>query len=46
MAPITASLIATIQELAGRPLDFVVNTHAHGDRRATRRGSSRSIPAA
>jgi glyoxylase-like metal-dependent hydrolase (beta-lactamase superfamily II) len=31
MAPITASLIATIQELAGRPLDFVVNTHAHGD---------------
>ncbi|MDH4125841.1 MAG: MBL fold metallo-hydrolase [Gammaproteobacteria bacterium] len=31
MAPITASLIATIAELAGRPLDFVVNTHAHGD---------------
>lgn len=31
MAPITASLIATIRELAGRPLDFVVNTHAHGD---------------
>ncbi len=31
MAPITASLMATIQELAGRPADFVVNTHAHGD---------------
>jgi len=31
MAPITASLIATIRELSGRPLDFVVNTHAHGD---------------
>lgn len=31
MAPITASLISTIEELAGRPLDFVVNTHAHSD---------------
>lgn len=31
MAPITASLLATIQKLAGRPLDFIVNTHAHGD---------------
>ena len=31
MAPITASLMATVQELAGRPADFVVNTHAHGD---------------
>ena len=31
MAPITDSLLATIQKLAGRPLDFVVNTHAHGD---------------
>ena len=31
MAPITAGLIATVEELAGRPLDFVVNTHAHGD---------------
>jgi glyoxylase-like metal-dependent hydrolase (beta-lactamase superfamily II) len=31
MAPITASLMTTIEELAGRPLDFVVNTHAHGD---------------
>ena len=31
MAPITESLIATIEELAGRPLDFLVNTHAHGD---------------
>ena len=31
MSPITASLMATVQELAGRPADFVVNTHAHGD---------------
>ena len=31
MAPITASLMATVQELAGRPIDFIVNTHAHGD---------------
>ncbi len=31
MAPITESLIATIEELAGRPLNFLVNTHAHGD---------------
>lgn len=31
MAPITANLISTIEKLAGRPLDFVVNTHAHGD---------------
>ena len=31
MAPITASLMAKVQELAGRPADFVVNTHAHGD---------------
>ncbi len=31
MAPITASLMETVQKLAGRPADFVVNTHAHGD---------------
>lgn len=31
MSPITASLMATVQELAGRPADFVVNTHAHRD---------------
>ena len=31
MAPITASLMAKVQELAGRSADFVVNTHAHGD---------------
>ena len=31
MAPITASLLDAVQELAGRPVDFVVNTHAHGD---------------
>jgi len=31
MAPITADLMATIVELAGRSADFVVNTHVHGD---------------
>ena len=31
MAPITADLMATVDELAGRPIDFVVNTHVHGD---------------
>lgn len=31
MAPITASLMETVLELAGRPIDFVVNTHVHGD---------------
>ncbi len=31
MAPITADLIATVAELADRPIDFVVNTHVHGD---------------
>ncbi len=31
MAPITASLMAKVQDLAGRPADFLVNTHAHGD---------------
>lgn len=31
MAPITADLVATVDELAGKPIDFVVNTHVHGD---------------
>ncbi|MDJ0904997.1 MAG: MBL fold metallo-hydrolase [Woeseiaceae bacterium] len=31
MAPISADLVATVDELAGRPIDFVVNTHVHGD---------------
>ena len=31
MAYITASLVAALQELAGRPVDYVINTHMHGD---------------
>ena len=31
MAPITADLMATVDELAGRSIDFIVNTHVHGD---------------
>ncbi len=31
MAPITASLMETVIRLAGRPIDFIVNTHVHGD---------------
>ena len=31
VAAITDSLMAKVQELAGRPVDFLVNTHAHGD---------------
>lgn len=31
MAPITADLIVTVAELADRPIDFIVNTHVHGD---------------
>jgi glyoxylase-like metal-dependent hydrolase (beta-lactamase superfamily II) len=31
MAPITVDLVATVAELADRPIDFVVNTHVHGD---------------
>lgn len=31
MAPISADLMATITELAGRSADFVINTHVHGD---------------
>lgn len=31
MAPITADLVATVAELSDRPIDFIVNTHVHGD---------------
>ncbi|NOR37610.1 MAG: MBL fold metallo-hydrolase [Woeseiaceae bacterium] len=31
MAPITADLVATVDELAGSSIDFIVNTHVHGD---------------
>lgn len=31
MAPITADLVATVAELSGRSIDFIVNTHVHGD---------------
>ncbi len=31
MAPITADLVATVDKLADRPIDFIVNTHVHGD---------------
>ena len=31
MPAITDGLIAKVKELAGRPADFIVNTHAHGD---------------
>ena len=31
MAPITASLVQTVEKLAGRPIDYVINTHMHGD---------------
>jgi cyclase len=31
MAPITASLMEAVKELADRPIDFIVNTHVHGD---------------
>lgn len=31
MQPIAASLLAEINNLSGRPVDFLVNTHAHGD---------------
>lgn len=31
MAPITASLMEAVDELAGRSIDFIVNTHVHGD---------------
>ena len=31
MAPITDSLIQTVEDLAGRSIDYVINTHMHGD---------------
>jgi cyclase len=31
MQPIAASLIAEVEKLSGRSVDFLVNTHAHGD---------------
>jgi glyoxylase-like metal-dependent hydrolase (beta-lactamase superfamily II) len=31
MAPITADLVETVAELSGRSIDFIVNTHVHGD---------------
>jgi glyoxylase-like metal-dependent hydrolase (beta-lactamase superfamily II) len=31
MPAITDGLINKVKELAGRPVDFIVNTHAHGD---------------
>jgi len=31
MQPIAASLMAEIERLSGRSVDFLVNTHAHGD---------------
>jgi len=30
-APLAPALLEKIEELAGRPADFVINTHAHGD---------------
>jgi len=29
--PLGPALLETIEELAGRPADFIINTHAHGD---------------
>lgn len=46
MAPITDSLVAKVRELSGRSVDFVVNTHAHGDHtgsNATLAGSGATI---
>ena len=31
MEPTVPQLVAKAEELAGRPIDFVINTHAHGD---------------
>lgn len=31
MAPISADLVATVAKLSERPIDFIVNTHVHGD---------------
>jgi glyoxylase-like metal-dependent hydrolase (beta-lactamase superfamily II) len=29
--PIAAALIESVEQIAGRPVDFVINTHVHGD---------------
>ena len=31
MEPTAPALLAKVEEVAGRPVDFVINTHAHGD---------------
>lgn len=31
MAPITPALIETVRKISGRSVDYLVNTHAHGD---------------
>lgn len=31
LEPTAPALVATAEEIAGRPIDFVINTHAHGD---------------
>ena len=31
MEPTAPALLAKVEEIAGRPVDFVINTHAHGD---------------
>lgn len=31
MEPTAPALVAKAEEIAGRPIDFVINTHAHGD---------------
>jgi len=31
MEPTAAALLDAVNEIAGRPIDFVINTHAHGD---------------
>ena len=33
--PLAPALLEKIEELAGRPADFVINTHAHGDHTGT-----------
>jgi len=31
LEPTAPALLARVEEIAGRPVDFVINTHAHGD---------------
>jgi glyoxylase-like metal-dependent hydrolase (beta-lactamase superfamily II) len=31
LEPTAPALLAKVEEIAGRPVDFVINTHAHGD---------------